>query len=58
MKIGDLVRVKHKYSTWDYGPGILLAAHTTLQYRVLFGDSVVLFYKHEIEVLDENRRFD
>ena len=57
MKIGDLVRVKYKYAEWDYGAGILLGA--TLhghRCRVLFGDSVLVFYKCELEVLNENRR--
>ena len=55
MKIGDLVKVKSKYSEWGYGVGILLGFHTTYKYRVLFDDSVVIFYKHELEVINESR---
>lgn len=53
MEVGDLVRVKQRYAEWGYGVGILLERHTVCKCRVLFGDSVVIFYKHELEVINE-----
>ena len=55
MKVGDMVKIKPRYSDWGYGIGILLGVHRMYRYRVLFGDSVVLFYKHELEVVNESR---
>ena len=50
-----MVKVKSRYSEWGYGVGILLGIHESYRYRVLFGDGIILFYKHELEVANEGR---
>ena len=55
MKVGDMVRIRPRYSEWGCGTGILLGVHRMYRYRVLFGDRVLLFYKHELEVVSGNR---
>ena len=54
MKVGDLVRVKPKYSDWDIGAGILLTKTQALC-KVLFTDSVLIFHQHELEALVVSR---
>ncbi len=53
MKVGDLVRVKMKYSEWGYGVGILLEKDKANKCKILLDNSVVVFYKHELEVVNE-----
>ena len=56
MKIGDLVKVKQKYSEWGYGVGILLGTTSSgRECRVLLGETVVLFMKYELELANEYR---
>ena len=55
MKIGDLVKVKPRYSEWDYGTGIFLGLDPGYSCRVLFDNRVLVFYKHELEVVNESR---
>jgi len=55
VKVGDLVKVKMRYSEWGYGVGILLETDSVNKCRVLLGNSVVVFYKHELEVISGGR---
>ena len=54
MKVGDLVKVKTKYSDWDIGTGILIMKSEALC-KVLFNDSILLFHLHELEKLSASR---
>ena len=55
MKVGDLVRIKPRYSDWDYGYGVFLGVRDETGHasvcRVLFSGVVLVFHKHEIEVV-------
>ncbi len=52
MNVGDLVKLKQRYSEWGCESGILLGRDKWLC-RVLFGDVVLVFHKHELEVVNE-----
>ena len=54
MKVGDLVRVKPRYADWDYGFGVLIDNESPLC-RVLLEGKVVIFHRHELEVVSESR---
>ena len=54
MKVGDLVKLKPRYSDWGCDSGILVGRDRWLC-RVLFGDKILVFHKHELEVVSESR---
>jgi len=55
MRVGDLVRVKPKYSEWGYGVGIFLGSSSITECRVLFEDRVLIFMRYELEIISESR---
>ena len=56
MKVGDLVRIRQRYSSWGCEKGIYIGAcpsKTLFLCRVLFGETILIFHKHELEATNE-----
>mgnify|MGYP003126597191 CR=1 FL=1 len=59
MKVGDLVKLKARYSDWYSGVGVFLGTDHPSgcgeKCRVLFDDTVLVFHRHELETINKRR---